>query len=182
MNKTTSIPTLFAASVLALGAAGAASAQSASTSETGQGRALPPASTEHWTHHADTDVIDGAVAQINAKGEGRFAVMCEMGDRKGMIAYRTPAPARDEVRDGDGPITVTFTFDGGNELNRDLTWNAEGRYWVGPFGPNSRLAERMQKAYEVVINVKDHPGVRSEFTLDGSFDAIEKMFATCHGA
>lgn len=140
------------------------------------GVGLPDASKDHWTTHA---VQGGQLAQINAKGEGRFAVTCTAGDKKGAVFYRVPAAARDEIRAAGDKMDVVFTFDGKEKIDRTLTWNAEGEYWTDPFGPNSSLAEAMKRYYDVRINVKGHAGVESDFTLKDSWKSIEAMFAGC---
>ena len=137
---------------------------------------LPEASKTNWTAHK---VEGGSIAQINARGEGRFAVMCEKGDRKGSIFYRVPMAAREEVRAAGDRMNVVFTFDKDEKIERTMSWDQEGRYWTDPFGPNSTLAELMKKSYDVRINVKGHPGVDSEFTLKDSWKSIEAMFAGC---
>ena len=140
------------------------------------GVGLPDASKEHWTSHT---ITEGRLAQINAKGEGRFAVYCTPGDKKGAIFYREPAAARDEVRADGDKIDVTFTFDGNEQISRTMTWNEAGQYWTDPFGPNSQLAEAMKRYYDVRINVKGHQGVDSDFTLKDSWKSIETMFSGC---
>jgi hypothetical protein len=162
---------------LAMAAAGTAGAQV----DEAHVENLPPAQTDRWTQHTLPVVeVTGAMAQINARGEGRFAVTCEMGDRKGRIAYRLPVGVRDEIREGREMLDVTFTFDGpGNPRRREMTWDPEARMWVGPFGTDSPLADLMRKSMTMKISVDEFPAVESEFTLQGSWKAIDEMFRTC---
>ena len=163
-------PNRFALGIAAALAAGAVAVPAMA------GVGLPDASKDHWTAHT---ITEGHLAQINAKGEGRFAVYCTPGDKKGSVFYRTPAAARDEVRAGGDKLDVVFTFDGTEKIERTMTWNEAGEYWTDPFGPNSSLAEAMKRYYDVRINVKDHLGVESDFTLKDSWKSIEAMFAGC---
>ncbi|SFH91891.1 hypothetical protein [Albimonas pacifica] len=163
-------PNRFATAIVAALTAGAVAGPALA------GIGLPEASKEHWTAHT---ITEGRLAQINAKGEGRFAVYCMPGDKKGAIFYREPAAARDEVRAAGDKIDVVFTFDGANKIERTMTWNEEGQYWTDPFGPNSPLADHMKRYYEVRINVKGHKGVDSDFTLKDSWRSIETMFSGC---
>ncbi|MEC9433198.1 MAG: hypothetical protein VYD87_09850, partial [Pseudomonadota bacterium] len=133
-----------------------------------------------WTERPVTadDGAKGAVAQVNARGEGRFAVVCMPGDR-GAVAYRAPLKMREALLAEGDRLTVDFIFDGKDTISRQLAWNEAGRYWTGPFAPESALAERMKKAMAVTIDVKGFDGVASEFSLDNSWRSIEAMFNDC---
>lgn len=145
---------------------------------------LPAVGTEVWAAErlsaGAPPGINGAIAQIRApRGEGRFAVICARGDARGTVAFRPPTEARPALREAGDALRVRFQFDNGETIIRNLEWNDAGRYWTGAFGPNSELAEQMKRRMSVTVNVLDHPGVASDFTLIGSFRAIEAMFAMC---
>lgn len=139
---------------------------------------LPRAKTDVWTAEK---YRNGAVAQVNADGDGRFAVVCTQQDFRGRIIYLPPAGDRKEIRNSGNEIKVIFNFDKGrNKITRDLTWEPDGNYWTGPFGPNSPLADWMKRAYNVRINVLQHEGVFSNFSLKDSFKSVTRMFDICN--
>ncbi|SFH91912.1 hypothetical protein [Albimonas pacifica] len=135
---------------------------------------LPEAKRDVWTSHK---ISRGAIAQVNSRGEGRFAVVCNKTDRKGYLVYLLPKEDRGRITGGS--IDVTFNFDKGrNRINRTLTWDPDG-FYTDPFGPNSPLADWMKRAYDVRINVKGHKGVASDFSLKNSWVSITRMFEIC---
>ena len=140
---------------------------------------LGEAELDRWTERpVSAGGSKGAVAQVNARGEGRFAVVCMEGDR-GALAYRAPLKMREALLASGDTLTVDFIFDGSQVISRTMAWNEQGRYWTGPFGPDSALADRMKKALAVTIDVKGFDGVASEFSLDNSWRSIEAMFNDC---
>ena len=136
---------------------------------------LPDAKRDVWTAHK---INRGAIAQVNSKGEGRFAVVCNKADRKGFLVYVLPAEDRGRIQGGS--IDVVFNFDKGrNKISRTLTWDPDG-FYTDPFGPKSELTEWMKRAYDVKINVKGKKGVASEFSLKDSWVSITRMFEICN--
>lgn len=143
---------------------------------------LPPASAKNWTSERLTrdkpPGINGAIAQVRGKGEGRFAIVCRKGERKAMMAFLPPKAERKRIDEGDDVLDVTFTFDGDEQVNRKLR-QTDPPFWTGDFGPSSRLAKLMKQTYRVNVNARRYPGVDSDYTLDKSWVSIEEMFAIC---
>ncbi|MFO7853667.1 MAG: hypothetical protein R6V44_00270 [Paracoccaceae bacterium] len=123
--------------------------------------------------------VDGALAQVRAKGQGRLAVMCERGDERAYALYRAPAEHRDALREVGDKIKVQYAFDDGTTIPRDFEWDAEGRYWRGPFGDESRLANLMKSEMTVTVSPLALDDVESEFPLKGSWRSISAAFERC---
>ncbi|MEO0679239.1 MAG: hypothetical protein AAF192_02370 [Pseudomonadota bacterium] len=144
---------------------------------------LPKARANAWTaerlRKVDPPFINGAIAQIRGNGEGRFAIICERGDAKGLMVYRSPAGTREALLAKGNEIQVTFTFDRSRKVNRKMRWNEDGRFWQATFGPTSRIAKLMKQKFNVVVNPRGANGVSSDFTLKSSWRSIEKMFSMC---
>lgn len=176
------IGTLLAALAMALGLAAGLGPQPAAA-QRGDDAVLPAARVGVWTaerlRKSEPPYIDGAIAQVREKGEGRFAVLCERGDDKGVIAWRTPQGSRDAVRAKGDKIDVVFVFDKDRKIERTLRWNEAGKYWTARFGPNSPMAKALKASFELSVRV---PGIREswgDFTLDKSWRSIDAMFAMC---
>ena len=104
---------------------------------------LPPVGTKRWKSErlgpSEPPYINGAIAQIRGRGEGRFAIICRRGQRKAMMAYLPPARARQRMLDTASELPVTFTFDGGATVRRRLR-PTDPPFWTADFGPNTRCA------------------------------------------
>lgn len=143
---------------------------------------LPRASARQWTVERLTPdqppYIDGAIAQVRGKGEGRFAILCRRGARKAMMAYLPPAEHRRRMVEERDVLDVVFSFDDGSEVQRRLR-PTDPPFWTAAFGPRSRIARLMKSELEVNLNPRDFPDVDSDYTLDRSWVSIEEMFAIC---
>jgi len=144
---------------------------------------LPKAKAGSWTaerlRKADPPFINGAIAQVRGNGEGRFAIICERGDDKGIMVYRAPKDARETLEAKGEEIRVVFTFDRDRQVTRKMSWNADGRFWQATFGADSRIARLMKQKFDVVVNPKGAQGVSSDFSLKNSWRSIEAMFGMC---
>jgi hypothetical protein len=146
-------------------------------------RVLPRASVGSWEMEPldprYAPYVDGAVAQVRETGEGRLAVICERGDERGYALYRAPAAKRDDLRAAGDRIEVRYAFDDGTTIPREFVWDEAGRYWRGPFGDDSRLANRMKSERTVTVTPRGIDGVESVFPLDNSWKSISAAFERC---
>ncbi|MEM6744987.1 MAG: hypothetical protein AAF676_14830 [Pseudomonadota bacterium] len=143
---------------------------------------LPRASVDRWTAERLTPneppFINGAIAQVRGRGEGRFAILCRRGQRRGLMAYLPPRNIRDGMLRSRETLNVTFTFDDGSTIKRRLQLT-DPPFWTGNFGPRSRIARKMKSELRVTLDARNHPGVESTYTLNRSWASIEQMFALC---
>ncbi|HKK35989.1 MAG TPA: hypothetical protein VJ994_06835 [Paracoccaceae bacterium] len=146
-------------------------------------RLLPRAYVDEWTMEPldprYAPYIDGALAQVRAKGEGRLAVICEPGDERAYALYRAPAAHRDALRAEGDTIKVQYAFDDGTTIPREFEWDVAGRYWRGPFGDDSRLANLMKSERSVTVSPLALEDVESVFPLANSWKSISAAFERC---
>src|SRR6056297_476877 len=128
---------------------------------------------------ADPPGLNGAVAQVREKGEGRFAVLCERGDDKAFVAWRAPQEGRAEVRALGDEIEVVFVFDKDDRIMRTMRWDEAGRYWTTRFGRGSRLADALRERFAMKVRAKGVKGAGGDYTLEKSWRSIEAMFEMC---
>jgi hypothetical protein len=128
---------------------------------------------------ADPPGIDGAVAQVREKGEGRFAVLCERGDDKAFVAWRAPKEGREALRALGDSIEVAFVFDGERTIERTMRWDEAGRYWKTRFGRGSRFADALRERFELTVRPAGAKAAGGAYTLKTSWRSIEAMFEMC---